>query len=159
MGLSAYDDSQGRYFGRRFPHRPCPYENREWPVPDTGILIYVQHLFPNTYLCIHTFMYFSIEISRYLCISVMQYFRITAFQYLSIEFACFRYRNMYIRIPSALFYTYLHILVFPFSGIAAFPHSSISALPYFHTIGHSERQATWFSQAMQDSPSRGIISA
>lgn len=81
-------------------------------------------------------MYSRISLSMYLCISVMQYFRITAFQYLSIDFVCFRYRNMYICIPSALFYTYLHIPVFPFSGITAFPHSSISSLPYFHIIGH-----------------------
>ena len=81
-----------------------------------------------------------------------------AFQYLSIEVVCFRYRNMYTCIPTALFNTYLHIPVFPFSGIVVFPHSSISSLPYLHTIGHSARQVAWFSQAMWHSPSRGIFS-
>lgn len=81
-------------------------------------------------------MYSCISLSLYLRISVLQYFSIAAFQYLSIEAACFRYRNMYTCIPTALFNTYLHIPVFPFSGITAFPHSSISSLPYFHIIGH-----------------------
>lgn len=103
-------------------------------------------------------MYSCIYLSLYPCISVLQYFSITVFQYLSIEFACFRYRNMYTCIPTALFNTYLHIPVFPFSGITVFPHFSISSLPYLHTIGHSERQMIWFSQAMQHSPSCGINS-
>ena len=104
-------------------------------------------------------MYSCISLSLYLRIPVLQYFSITLFQYLNIEFDCFRYMNMYICIPTALFNTYLHIPVFPFSGITVFQHFSISSLLYLHTIGHSERQVTWFSQAMRHSPSCGIISA
>lgn len=68
-------------------------------------------------------MYSCTSVFKYLHISVTPYFRISIIDYWIRPLPIQEYLYLY---PTRLNNMYLHISVFPFSGIAVFPHSRIS---------------------------------